>query len=74
MTTESWTATTDSAPPKHLTRTRKAVNALCVEDYTQLCQEIETTSRRLRELLVAKADLELLASFSKIVLAPRSDG
>ena len=59
--------------PKVLTQTRKHVNALLIQDYDQICKQLEEAVRTVQQLVAAKTDLELLAQLSNIQLEPPNE-
>ena len=54
--------------PIALTPTRKAINASLALDYRDLGKEIHETSQKLRGLIAAKNDIELLAATAGVTL------
>jgi hypothetical protein len=60
-------------PNKVLTQSRKQVNAHLVQDYRDICRQLDEAVSRVRDLVAAKTDLELLAQVCHIVLDGSDD-
>lgn len=61
---------TTKEPPKGLvvTQTRKIVNSTLVLDYRDICRNLDQAVQKVRGLIQAKNDLELMAQLSNISL------
>lgn len=59
-------------PPKNavVTQTRKLVNSTVALDYREVCKQLDAATQKVRALIQAKNDLELMAQLSNITLHP----
>lgn len=66
-------AAPSDAQPKPITNTRRYVNGSLVEDYKNLHEDLKKAVMRVRDLVKAKEDLEVLALVSGIALPNLGD-
>lgn len=57
-----------SPAPRVLTQVRKHINAHIVQDYQEVCKQLEAAVAKVHDLVQAKQDLELMAQLCRIKL------
>lgn len=59
--------------PLIITQSRKAMHSHLASDYADVSRQIDSTARKLQDLLQTKVNLEMLALVSGVTLEPEAD-